>query len=216
MSTQPPQHRVNIDFTIVSLSLFFTTVAVEKRDLWSIMCCILTFLPSMIWRVFMSIATVSLTSLARAYWQLVCLVAFYISYICHILKRFSLFLCLILCLTFQQTLRPQGGSEGQKIKLTYSERSHWDEKDVEDRMKKYYSLPELWIYENRDSLVIAVRAKSLNRSPRKLPSMYLLERTTHPKVLKFGLWLPWVDIYKSDLGIWKILDFANFTLPVIS
>ena len=38
-------------------------------------------------------------------------------------------------------LRPQGGrgSEGQKISYCYSERSRWDEKDAEVRIKKYYS-----------------------------------------------------------------------------
>ena len=41
----------------------------------------------------------------------------------------------------------------------------------------------------------------------KVASMYLLERTTHPKVLKLGLYLPWVNIYRFGLGIWEILLF---------
>ena len=31
--------------------------------------------------------------------------------------------------------------------------------------------------------------------------MYRLERTTHAKVLKLGLYVPWVGFYKSDVGI---------------
>ena len=35
--------------------------------------------------------------------------------------------------------------------------------------------------------------------------MYLLERTTQAKVLKLGLYVPWMGFYKSDIGIRKIL-----------
>ena len=40
--------------------------------------------------------------------------------------------------------------------------------------------------------------------------MYLLEKTTNPKVLKLGLSIPWVNIYRSDEGIWEILLFSDF------
>ena len=44
----------------------------------------------------------------------------------------------------------------------------------------------------------------------KVCLMYLLERTTSPKVLKLGLCLPRVDIYKSGLWICEILLFSDF------
>ena len=47
----------------------------------------------------------------------------------------------------------------------------------------------------------------------KVDFMYLLERTAHPKVLKLGLYLLWVNIYRSDLGIWEILLFSDFKGP---
>ena len=43
----------------------------------------------------------------------------------------------------------------------------------------------------------------------KTASMYLLERTTQAKVLKLGLYVPWVGFYKSDIGIRKILIFTK-------
>ena len=49
----------------------------------------------------------------------------------------------------------------------------------------------------------------------KMASMYLLERNTHPKVLKLDLWLHRQDIYKSNAGIFfgflwakKLLEMA--------
>ena len=45
----------------------------------------------------------------------------------------------------------------------------------------------------------------------KKASMYLLERTAQAKVLKLGLYVPWVGFYKSEVGIRKILIFAKVT-----
>ena len=42
--------------------------------------------------------------------------------------------------------------------------------------------------------------------------MWFLERTTQAKVLKLGLYVPWVGFYKSDVGIRKILIFAKETI----
>ena len=50
---------------------------------------------------------------------------------------------------------------------SYSERSHWDEKDVEDCMKTYCAKPELWFFENRNLPVITVREKTSNCDPEK-------------------------------------------------
>ena len=41
--------------------------------------------------------------------------------------------------------------------------------------------------------------------------MYLLERTTQAKVMKLGLYVPWVGFYKSDVAIRKFLIFAKVT-----
>ena len=45
----------------------------------------------------------------------------------------------------------------------------------------------------------------------KKASMYLLDRTTHAKVLVYMFLAPWVGFYKSDTGIRKILIFAKVT-----
>ena len=47
----------------------------------------------------------------------------------------------------------------------------------------------------------------------KTAFMYLLEKTTHPKVLKLGLYLPWVNMYIFDVGIWEIFLFPDFIGP---
>ena len=62
----------------------------------------------------------------------------------------------------------------------------------------------LIFFENRD-LPVIVRTK--NRDTRKLFLMYLLEKTTHPKVMKLGLYLPWMNIYRFDVGIEKFYFF---------
>ena len=41
----------------------------------------------------------------------------------------------------------------------------------------------------------------------KIAFMYLLEKTTHPKVLKLGLYLPWVNIYRFMKGFEKFYFF---------
>ena len=49
--------------------------------------------------------------------------------------------------------------------------------------------------------VITVYAKNFKSRCPKRAYMYLLERTTHAKNLKLGLYVPWVGFYKSDVGI---------------
>ena len=43
----------------------------------------------------------------------------------------------------------------------------------------------------------------------KIAFMYLLEKTTHPKVLKLSVYLPWGNIYRFYLWIWEILIFTD-------
>ena len=69
---------------------------------------------------------------------------------------------------------------------------------------KILFLARVSIFENRDLPVITVHMKTLNRDVTRkllLLLMYLLEKTTHPKLLKLGLYPSWVSIYRSDEGI---------------
>ena len=58
--------------------------------------------------------------------------------------------------------------------------------------------PSYDFFENRD-LPVNENLKSRYRKTAFIK--YLLEKTTHPKVLKLGLYLPWVTIYRFGLGI---------------
>ena len=66
---------------------------------------------------------------------------------------------------------------------------------------KYVVLGPIYdFFQNSDLPVITVREK-LKIAIFKKAFMYLLERTTQAKVLKLGLYVPWVGFYKSDVGI---------------
>ena len=71
--------------------------------------------------------------------------------------------------SFLHTVSHRGSEDwGSKIKLGFSERSRWDEKDADDCIKKYYSWPNLLLFENWGLFVITVCKKLQIRDPHPL------------------------------------------------
>ena len=64
-------------------------------------------------------------------------------------------------------------------------------------------------WKSRFACNYSLREKLKSQYP-KTDLMYILEKTTRPKVLKLGLYFPWVNIYRSDEGIWEIFLFSDF------
>ena len=70
-------------------------------------------------------------------------------------------------------------------------------KDVEDRIKNIVPSPS-YVFLKIAIACNYISGENLKSRYPKTALMYLLEKTTHPKVLKLGLYLPWVYI-STDL-----------------
>ena len=91
------------------------------------------------------------------------------------------------------------GSGGPTIFISLSERSYWAVKEIEDRIKNIVPSPSYDFFKSRFTCFYTMRENLQSRYP-KTAFMYLLEKTTHSKVLKLGL----------NLQIW-FGDLRNFT-----
>ena len=86
---------------------------------------------------------------------------------------------------FNFKYKATGGSGGPKIMLSVSERIHWAVKDADDRIKKYFHSPSYDFLKFAICLLLQYSQKLKIVIP-KTALMYLLEKTTHLKVLKLG------------------------------
>ena len=84
-------------------------------------------------------------------------------------------------------------------------------KDVENHIKDIVSSPSYDFLKN--AITVCMQKLKIALYP-KIDFMYLLEKTTHPKILKLGLYLPWMNIYRFGLGICEILLFFRFYRPL--
>ena len=104
-------------------------------------------------------------------------------------------------------VKATGGVRGPKTILSLSERSHWAVKDFEDRIKNIVPSPSYVFWKSQFACNYSTH-ENLKLWYPQTALMYLLEKTTHPKLLKLGLYPSWVSIYRSDEGIWEILFFG--------
>ena len=80
---------------------------------------------------------------------------------------------------------------------------------METASKNIAPNPSYDFWKSRFACNYSMRENLKSQYP-KIAFMYIFEKTTHLKVLKLGLYLPWVNIYRFDEGIWEFLLFSDF------
>ena len=103
-------------------------------------------------------------------------------------------------------LRPQGGVRGPKIMIAYLKDLIKLWKMLKTKSKILFLASDKIFWKSRFTCNYSTCQNLKSRYP-KIASMYLLEKTTQPTVLKLGLYLLWVNIYRFFWGFEKFYFF---------